>query len=153
MTDKFTAEFRSRIMGEVRAKHTKPELVVRRLLHATGYRYRLHVPNLPGRPDLVFPKRRLVVFINGCFWHLHAGCAKARLPKSRVECWTEKLEGNRRRDALNVAALQPLGWGVMTIWECELQNHAKLLGSLQEFLGLPGANLGAARSVRVLHGQ
>jgi DNA mismatch endonuclease (patch repair protein) len=109
-------------------------MVVRRMLHAAGYRYRLHVRDLPGKPDLVFPARRKVVFINGCFWHRHRGCALARLPKSRVEFWTEKLERNRQRDERNVAALKELGWEVLTVWECEVGDPAILMPRVVAFL-------------------
>ena len=124
-------------MSRVRAKDTKPEMVVRRMLHAAGYRYRLHAHDLPGKPDLVFPARRKVVFINGCFWHRHRGCALARLPKSRIELWTEKLERNRERDERNVAALRELGWEVLTVWECEVRNPATLMPRVVAFLEQP----------------
>lgn len=121
-------------MSRVRAKDTKPEMVVRRLLHAAGYRYRLHARDLPGKPDLVFPGRRKVVFINGCFWHRHGGCALARLPKSRTEFWTDKLERNRERDERNVAALRELGWEVLTVWECEVRDPDSLMPRVVAFL-------------------
>jgi DNA mismatch endonuclease (patch repair protein) len=134
VVDTISSEFRSEIMSRVRGKDTKPEMLVRRMVHAAGYRYRLHVRELPGKPDLVFPARRKVVFINGCFWHRHCGCALARLPKSRTEFWTEKLERNKARDERNVAALQDLGWGVLTVWECEIRDPAALMGRLKAFL-------------------
>lgn len=121
-------------MSRVRGKDTKPEMLVRRLVHAAGYRYRLHVRNLPGKPDLVFSARRKVVFINGCFWHRHRNCALARLPKSRTEFWTEKLERNKARDDRNVAALRDLGWDVLTVWECEIRDPAAVMRRLEAFL-------------------
>ncbi|KGU73277.1 DNA mismatch endonuclease Vsr [Burkholderia pseudomallei] len=125
---------RSEIMGRVRSRDTKPEMTVRRLVHAMGYRYRLHVKDLPGRPDLVFPRRQKAIFVHGCFWHRHPGCALARLPKSREEFWLPKLEANRRRDVKNERALQDAGWGVLIIWECELGNAAGLENRIKEFL-------------------
>lgn len=95
-------------------------MVVRRLIHAMGYRYRLHAKDLPGKPDLVFRTRRKVIFVHGCFWHRHSACALARLPKSRKEFWLPKLEKNRQRDIKNKQALLNLGWSVLIIWECEL---------------------------------
>jgi DNA mismatch endonuclease, patch repair protein len=125
---------RSEIMARVRSKNTRPELFVLKLVFALGYRYRLHVGNLPGRPDLVFRKRRKVIFVHGCFWHRHNACALARLPKSRIEFWLPKLEGNKRRDRRNKRALAKEGWKVLTIWECQLRNTAKLQKILGRFL-------------------
>jgi DNA mismatch endonuclease (patch repair protein) len=134
LVDTISPEYRSEIMSRVRGKDTKPEMLVRRLVHAAGYRYRLHVRNLPGKPDLVFSARRKVVFINGCFWHRHRNCALARLPKSRTEFWTEKLERNKARDDRNVAALRDLGWDVLTVWECEIRDPAAVMRRLEAFL-------------------
>jgi DNA mismatch endonuclease (patch repair protein) len=125
---------RSARMALVRGKGTKPELLVRRLVHGMGYRYRLHRRDLPGTPDLVFPGRGKVIFINGCFWHRHMGCALARLPKSRGEFWLPKLTANAERDARNVRALQQLGWSVLTIWECQLGDIDKLANEIRRFL-------------------
>lgn len=125
---------RSARMALVRGKNTKPELLVRRLVHGLGYRYRLHQRDLPGTPDLVFSARGKVILVHGCFWHRHGGCALARLPKSRSEFWLPKLEGNATRDARNVRALRRLGWGVMTIWECQLRDTARLVGRMRRFL-------------------
>lgn len=134
MVDSISPEYRSEIMSRVRAKNTRPEMVVRRMLHAAGYRYRLHASDLPGKPDLVFASRRKVVFVNGCFWHRHRDCALARLPKSRTEFWTEKLERNRERDERNVAALRQQGWEVLTVWECEVRDPAVLMPRVVAFL-------------------
>ena len=135
MADKVARDVRSRIMGSVRSKGTKPEIVLRSNLHRLGYRYRLHGPDLPGCPDLVFPSRRKVVFVHGCFWHIHAGCARSRFPASNRDYWIPKLERNRRRDRENQAALIELGWGVLVVWECELRDLDPALDRVAEFLG------------------
>ena len=133
MVDTVTPNRRSEIMSRIRSKNTQPELLVRRLLHKAGFRYRLHRADLPGKPDLAFPGRKKVVFIHGCFWHMHEGCAMARVPKSRVEFWTTKLSANRLRDSAHVAKLEAAGWEVLVLWECEL--HApNLLTKLSLFL-------------------
>ncbi|WCM26323.1 very short patch repair endonuclease [Sphingomonas sp. QA11] len=113
---------RSAQMAKVRGRDTKPEMRVRRALHAAGVRYRLHAKDLPGRPDIVLPSRRVAIFVHGCFWHRHPdpNCKLARLPKSRLDFWVPKLEANRARDQLKEAALLDAGWTVQTIWECEL---------------------------------
>ncbi|MEC5163135.1 MULTISPECIES: very short patch repair endonuclease [unclassified Janthinobacterium] len=139
MVDTVDVATRSDIMSCVRSKNTGPEMLVRRLVFAAGYRYRLHGKKLPGKPDLVFAGRRKVIFVHGCFWHLHAGCLLgARIPKSRVDFWTLKLEGNRRRDEANRAALAGLGWKVLTLWECELADHDALRAKVFAFLDGPG---------------
>jgi len=125
---------RSEIMGRVLSRDTKPEMLVRRMIYAMGYRYRLHVKDLPGRPDLVFRSKRKVVFVHGCFWHKHPDCALARLPKSREEFWLPKLEANRARDIRNERMLQDANWSVLKIWECELGDVAKLKIRIKEFL-------------------
>jgi DNA mismatch endonuclease (patch repair protein) len=125
---------RSEIMARVRSKDTAPELVVRRLVFAMGYRYRLHSKRLPGRPDLVFAGLRKVIFVHGCFWHRHRGCALARLPKSRTEFWVPKLEANRKRDERDKRALVRGGWKVLMIWECQLKNKSHLQKRVLRFL-------------------
>ena len=132
--DTLDGQQRSARMSLVRAKNTKPELLVRRLVHGLGYRYRLHRRALPGTPDLVFPGRDKVIFVHGCFWHRHRGCALARMPKSRLEFWVPKLEGNAERDARDVRALRRLGWSVMTIWECQLRDMTRLENRIRRFL-------------------
>lgn len=134
MTDTLSPSERSLRMSLVRSANTGPEMAVRRIVHGMGYRYRLHCQDLPGKPDLVFRPRRSVIFVHGCFWHRHEGCALARLPKSRVEFWTDKLEANRERDARSVAALKKAGWRVCVVWECELKNKEKLAQRLRRFL-------------------
>ncbi|MGL4460857.1 MAG: very short patch repair endonuclease [Planctomycetia bacterium] len=133
--DNLSPSARSAQMSLVRSKNTKPELIVRRLAHSLGYRYRLHQSGLPGRPDMVFASRRKVVFVHGCFWHKHDGCAKNRLPKSRVEFWESKLDANVARDAKNVRSLRKLGWKVLIVWECQVSRTERLTVRLRRFLG------------------
>lgn len=118
MTDIVSPKVRSRMMSGIRSKDTKPELTVRRHLHRKGLRYRLH-EKLPGKPDLVFPKHRTVVFVHGCFWHRHEGCKYATTPKSNADFWQEKFSANVRRDAQAQRALEAQGWRVLTVWECQ----------------------------------
>jgi DNA mismatch endonuclease, patch repair protein len=138
--DTLTPVERSRRMSAVRGRNTKPELMVRRLAHRLGYRFRLHRKGLPGRPDMVFSGRRKVVFVHGCFWHRHPDptCALARLPKSRLEFWVPKLESNRARDQMTEARLAAMGWGVLTLWECQLRDPDAVAARLLDFLGPPG---------------
>lgn len=125
MADVVDAATRSRMMAGIRGKDTRPEMILRRGLHARGFRYRLHVRRLPGSPDLVFTRRRAVIFIHGCFWHGH-GCHLFRLPATRREFWESKIEGNRARDKATEAALRADGWRVLTIWECALKGRERL---------------------------
>jgi DNA mismatch endonuclease (patch repair protein) len=122
MTDTLTRAERSERMSRVKGRDTGPEWAVRRLVHGLGYRYRLHRKDLPGCPDLVFPSRRKVIFVHGCFWHRHPdpACKFARLPKSRLEFWVPKLERNRARDLHSQARLIDMGWQIMIVWECEV---------------------------------
>lgn len=128
MTDTLTPAERSARMALIRHRDTKPELRVRRFLHATGLRYRLHRPVAGARPDLVFPGRKMAVFVHGCIWHRHpdAACPLTRTPKSRVDFWTAKFAGNVARDARQRAALEAAGWTVLTIWECQTGVAARL---------------------------
>ncbi|MGQ0589831.1 MAG: very short patch repair endonuclease [Sphingosinicella sp.] len=135
--DTRSREQRSRIMASVGTKDTGPELAVRKLLHRLGYRYRLHRKDLPGRPDIVFPGRRLALFVHGCFWHGH-DCPKGRLPKSRPEYWAPKIARNLERDAENRRDLGALGWRSATLWQCELKDRESLEDKLRELLGPPG---------------
>ena len=123
-------------MANIRSKGMKPELIVRRLTHSMGYRYRLHRKDLPGKPDLVFPARRKVIFVHGCFWHQHAdpACKIARRPKSNLDYWLPKLQRNVERDAEHRDRLSALGWQVLVIWECEVKIAAGLLERIVEFL-------------------
>lgn len=137
MVDTLTSKDRSLRMAAIRGKDTKPEVKLRRLIHRLGYRFRLHEGKLPGRPDLVFPSRRAVILVHGCYWHRHPdpACALARLPKSRLDFWLPKLEGNRSRDLRVLDQLAQQGWRTLTIWECELGNMDAITGKVVGFLG------------------
>ena len=130
MTDIVDSKRRSEMMARIRGRDTTPEIAVRRIAHRMGLRFRLHRNDLPGRPDLVFPKHRLAVFVHGCFWHRHKGCRFASNPKSRVAFWNEKFAANVARDARQEAALKELGWSVLVIWECETRNETAVERSL-----------------------
>ncbi len=132
---KETPEQRSRIMRAVKGADTAPELSVRRLAHQIGYRFRLHRKDLPGKPDLVFPRLRKVVFVHGCFWHGHDCARGARSPKANAEYWRKKIDRNSLRDAANMAALKAKGWRVAVIWECELKEPSQVKRRLARFLG------------------
>lgn len=116
---------RSRMMSGIRSKDTKPEMTVRRYLHANGFRYRLHTSTLPGSPDLVLPKYKVAIFVHGCFWHRHPSCRYATTPTSNVEHWTRKFTANTERDARKLTALEDAGWRVIVVWECELRRAAQ----------------------------
>ncbi|EMC2594292.1 very short patch repair endonuclease [Pseudomonas aeruginosa] len=126
---------RSRMMSRIRGRDTKPEITVRKFLHARGYRFRLHRKDLPGRPDIVLPRFRTCIFIHGCFWHHHKGCRFATLPKTRADFWAQKLKDNVERDRRAQEELLRKGWRVLTIWECELKHPEAaliaLLGQLE----------------------
>lgn len=132
--DIFTPEKRSEIMSRIRSKDTAPEMTVRRLVHAMGYRYRLHRKDLPGKPDLTFPKLKAVIFVHGCFWHGHEGCRKSVVPKSNISFWEAKIKYNRSRDAQNVQKLVDSGWRILTIWECETRDLETLSTRIRTFL-------------------
>ena len=134
--DTVSPEVRSRIMSSIKGRDTKPEMVVRRFLHANGFRYRLHVKDLPGSPDLIFPSRRLALFVHGCFWHRHSCCAD-KLPKTRTEYWKAKFDRNKQRDKRNSEALRELGWTVIVFWECETKDDAALQGLASTFAHIP----------------
>ena len=125
MADKFTKEERSRIMSHISGRETKPEVLVRKLLFAKGLRYRKNVKSLRGKPDIVLPKYRTVVFIHGCFWHGHEGCPKAKLPDTRREFWQKKILENMNRDKADIDILRKENWQVITIWQCEISNSQK----------------------------
>lgn len=126
---------RSRIMGSVRQKDTKPEMVLRKTLHAMGFRYKLHDKSLPGSPDLVFPKYKAVIFVHGCFWHRH-GCKQTTTPTTRKEFWNAKFKANIERDKKNVRDLKKAGWRAFVVWECELKEgiNSKILVKIRKFL-------------------
>ncbi len=126
MHDKLTPSQRYHCMSRIRGKNTKPEILVRKGLHARGFRFRLQDRRLPGRPDLVLPKYGVAIMVNGCFWHGHKGCRYATRPKSNVEFWDAKIARNRHRDEVTTAHLEALGWTVIAVWECELRNSSQL---------------------------
>lgn len=139
MTDTVTPDIRSRVMSRVRSRNTGPEMYVRRCVWSEGFRYRLNVKKLPGRPDMVFARYRLAVFVHGCFWHQH-DCPNAKRPSSNRDYWDRKLDGNMERDSRNRAKLEGLGWTVATVWECNLQASTEALLSRLKCLrseGLP----------------
>ncbi|SDY39846.1 very short patch repair endonuclease [Nitrosomonas halophila] len=137
MTDTMSSAQRSRIMSRVRAKNTRPEMTVRRLLHSMGYRYRLHDTSLPGKPDLVFASRHKVIFVHGCFWHGHEGCRFFAVPKSNRDFWNDKFKRNMARDEANYVKLCEAGWSVLVIWQCELRDLKEVEQRAMEFLGPP----------------
>ncbi len=124
MADIVSPETRSRMMSGIRARDTRPELTLRRALHAAGFRYRLHVPSLPGRPDIVLPKHAAVCLVHGCYWHGHPGCAYATTPATRQEFWAQKFRSNVERDRRQERELRTIGWRVAVIWECALKGKA-----------------------------
>lgn len=134
MTDKLSTERRSANMRAVRGRDTKPEMRVRRIAHALGYRFRLHRRDLPGKPDLTFPRLKKVVFVHGCFWHQHQRCKRASMPTSNVKFWRAKLTRNAERDAGQVAAVKAAGWRALVVWECQLRNEERLRSRLRQFL-------------------
>jgi DNA mismatch endonuclease, patch repair protein len=134
MVDRMSSEQRSRNMAAIRSKHTKPELVVRKLVFSMGYRYRLHVAGLPGTPDLVFPSRRKIIEVRGCFWHRHACRVGRRIPQSNREYWIAKIKRNKWRDQVNQSRLIKLGWSVLTVWECEARDVDRVRARLSRFL-------------------
>lgn len=134
MKDFLTPAERSAQMRRIRKRDTKPELAVRRAIHALGFRFRLHRRDLPGTPDLALPRHRKVIQVHGCFWHQHEGCRLARQPKSRLDYWLPKLARNIERDLAMEAALEAAGWKCLTVWECQTQDAEKLEAILKQFL-------------------
>lgn len=132
MADIFSKDKRSRIMSKILGKETKPEIKVRKYLFSLGFRYRKNDKRFAGKPDIVLPKYRTVIFVNGCFWHGHKDCKKAALPTTRREFWEQKISSNVTRDARNIQLLQQDGWRVMTIWQCQLKNQKEALETLNE---------------------
>lgn len=143
--DTRTPEKRSEIMSLVRGRNTTPELAVRRLIHRLGYRFRLHSAELPGRPDIVLPRLRKAIFVHGCFWHGHEGCAKGRPPKSRTEYWKAKFDANRKRDARNLLDLKSRGWLPLVVWQCELKKVERLTTKVGKFLSRPKTRIAARK--------
>jgi len=132
---KETAELRSRIMRAVKGANTAPELAVRSMVHRMGFRFRLHRRDLPGKPDLVFPRLKRVVFVHGCFWHGHDCARGARMPKANADYWRAKIARNRSRDLVHLKALKTAGWRAAVVWECELRNSTRVAKRLARFLG------------------
>ena len=139
MADIVDPRRRSELMAGIRGRDTRPEIAVRRMAHRMGLRFRLHRKDLPGRPDLVFVRHRVAVFVHGCFWHHHRGCKYAHIPKSRVSFWREKFTQNTARDDRNAKALRDLGWRVLTIWECETRKDDDIRRLLAGLLNAPPA--------------
>ena len=133
MTDTFTPKQRSEIMAKIHSADTVPEVELRRLLHALGYRFRVHRSDLPGKPDVVLPRYHAAIMMHGCFWHGHT-CQDGRRPRSNTEYWNKKLDRNLQRDKKNVAALRRLGWRCLTVWECQLNNQEQLRQRIIRFL-------------------
>jgi DNA mismatch endonuclease (patch repair protein) len=133
--DTLTPAERSALMSRIRSKNTRPEMIVRRLAHSLGYRFRLHVRTVPGCPDLVFAPRKAVILVHGCFWHQHSCPMGDRLPKSRRAYWRRKLDGNRRRDERNRRALRAAGWRIMVVWECQTRRPSVVRDRIIRFLG------------------
>ena len=135
--DKLTADHRSANMAQIRSKDMKPELIVRRVVHSLGYRYRIHRRDLPGKPDLAFGPRKKIVFVHGCFWHQHPNpnCLDGRAPKSNLSYWVPKLKRNLERDRQHLQALHKAGWRTLIIWECETKKLPSLRRRLVRFLG------------------
>ena len=136
LRDPLTRRERSERMARIRSKNTNPELAVRKIVHSLGYRFRLHCPKLPGKPDLVLARHKAIIFVHGCFWHRHPDphCKLARLPKSGLEFWLPKLNSNRDRDIRNQAELRCMGWKILTVWECELRDSERLTAVIRAFL-------------------
>jgi DNA mismatch endonuclease (patch repair protein) len=129
-----SASARSALMSRVRRENTAPEIVVRKLLHSAGFRFRLHRRDLPGSPDIVLPKHKSAIFVHGCFWHAHEACPRGRAPKTRTKFWSEKRRQNRARDAAAQIELKERGWDVLVVWECDTKSDERLKQSLQRFL-------------------
>ncbi|HDS1725593.1 very short patch repair endonuclease [Pseudomonas putida] len=140
MADRLSSQRRSWNMSRIKSRDTSPELAVRKVLYRMGFRYRLHSPAVPGRPDIVLKRFRAAIFVHGCFWHRHPGCKFAYVPKSRVEFWTKKFEANVRRDETVKKQLSDLGWKSLTIWECETRSSETIEHLLRGFLGENGSS-------------
>ena len=134
MTDNISKERRSANMRAVRSQDTKPEIRVRQIVHRLGYRFRLHRRDLPGKPDLAFPSRKMAIFVHGCFWHQHKGCRRGNMPQTNTGFWRSKLERNAARDSKQLAALKTSGWRALVIWECEIKDEKRVVARLRRFL-------------------
>ena len=149
MVDRISSEARSALMSRVGQRNTKPELIVRKILHARGWRYRLHAKALPGTPDIVFPALRKAVFVHGCFWHGH-NCKLGKVPATRREFWLQKLAANQDRDHRQLSALEELGWTALTVWQCELSQSEELLIKLERFLAASNTSGAAAKKMEAV---
>ena len=136
MADHLSKNRRSWLMSRVKSENTSPELAVRQLLHSKGFRFRLHKRDLPGRPDIVLPKYKAILFVHGCFWHRHKRCVKASVPKTRTSFWKDKFAANVRRDRLNIRLLEQSGWRVLVIWQCEIRSGRSLDSKLRHFFSI-----------------
>lgn len=136
MTDIFSKKKRSQIMSKITGKNTKPEIIIRKIAHSLGYRFRLHKKDLPGKPDIVFPKYKKVIFVNGCFWHGHKNCNRSKLPTTNKKFWKEKIEGNKKKDQSNYYQIKKIGWDYLIVWQCviKISNRNKLEKKIQKFL-------------------
>ncbi|MGZ8910679.1 MAG: very short patch repair endonuclease [Methylococcaceae bacterium] len=132
MVDKVTPEKRSWMMARIRSQNTAPEIKLRKLIFSMGFRYRLHYKGLPGRPDIIFPGKKKVIFMHGCFWHGHPNCRASKLPQTRKDFWESKIHTNKERDKRNIMELEKLNWKVLVVWQCELKN----LSNIQEIIRL-----------------
>ena len=137
MPDHLTSEARSRNMAQVKGRDTKPERLVRSLLHSMGYRFRLHRKDLPGCPDIVLPRHRKVIFVHGCFWHGHKSCRRSDRPSTNREFWDKKIDATITRDARNLDLLRAVDWKVLVVWECETRNNEVLTRLLSDFINEP----------------
>ncbi|HKQ51669.1 MAG TPA: very short patch repair endonuclease [Pyrinomonadaceae bacterium] len=136
MADHISPEQRSRNMSRVKGRDTRPEMLVRSIVHRLGYRFRLHGKKLPGRPDVVLTRHRKVIFVHGCFWHGHPGCRRAARPSTNREFWDKKIDGNMARDSANIKALRREGWAVLVVWQCAMKDRERLEEKLSEFLAV-----------------
>jgi DNA mismatch endonuclease (patch repair protein) len=136
MVDFLRPEQRSALMARVANRNTKPELLVRRLLHVMGYRFRLHRRDLPGTPDIVLPRYKTAIFVHGCFWHGHRGCVRSKRPTSNQDFWNRKIDSNMQRDQEDRKALRKLGWRVLVLWQCSLKDTASVFRSIRKVLPL-----------------
>jgi DNA mismatch endonuclease (patch repair protein) len=136
MTDVFTTRKRSWIMSRVRGRDTKPEIIVRSIIHRMGYRFSLHRRDLPGKPDVVLPRYRKIIVINGCFWHGHKNCLRSKRPSTHTKFWNRKLDKNIDRDKRSRSELEKMGWNVLVIWECEIQKPDKIVDKLRRYLNV-----------------
>ena len=138
--DVFSRRKRSQIMSRISGKNTKPEILVRSILHRMGYRFRVHKKDLPGKPDITLPKHKKVIFVHGCFWHGHKNCPRSKRPGTNIEFWNKKIDGNIERDKKNIQSLESLGWKTLVLWTCEIKNQDVLMHKLISFMETNSVN-------------